>query len=204
MDNASGIADADRGGHCGGQGAAEALGRVPGGHRRGEGPARVALLLAHPHGPEGRHRRQRQHGHVPAALPAREPDGVRAQRVGSHRRRQRRRQAKWGSRRSPTRSRSGTASSAATRYSFIREGIPALALKVDAAPNSPEAKIEADWTRDRYHAPSDDLTQPIDRAAAAGFTDMIGRLALRVANRPSRPAWKADSFFKRFEKTPTG
>ena len=87
------------------------------------------------------------------------------------------------------------------QYSFIREGVPALALKVGVAPNTPEAKIEADWTRDRYHAPSDDLTQPIDRAAAAGFTDMMGRLAVRVANRPTRPAWKADSFFKRFEKT---
>ena len=88
------------------------------------------------------------------------------------------------------------------QYSFIREGVPALALKVGAAAGTPEAKIEADWTRDRYHAPSDDLTQPIDRAAAAGFTDMIGRLALRIGNRPTRPAWNADSFFKRFEQAP--
>ena len=87
------------------------------------------------------------------------------------------------------------------QYSFIREGVPALALKVGTAPDSPEAKIEADWTRDRYHAPSDDLAQPIDRTAAVSFTDAIGRLALRIANRPTRPAWKADSFFKRFEKT---
>jgi Zn-dependent M28 family amino/carboxypeptidase len=87
------------------------------------------------------------------------------------------------------------------QYSFIREGVPALALKVGAAPNTPAAKIEADWTRDRYHAPSDDLEQPIDRAAAARFTDMIGRLSLRIANRPTRPTWKTDSFFKRFEKT---
>jgi Zn-dependent M28 family amino/carboxypeptidase len=88
------------------------------------------------------------------------------------------------------------------QYSFIREGVPALALKVGVAPDSPEAKIEAEWTRNRYHAPSDDLTQPIDRTAAAGFTDMIGRLAIRIANRPTRPGWNADSFFKRFEKAP--
>jgi Zn-dependent M28 family amino/carboxypeptidase len=87
------------------------------------------------------------------------------------------------------------------QYSFIREGVPALAIKVGVAPNSPEATIEADWTRDRYHAPSDDLAQPIDRPAAAGFTDMIGRLAVRIANRPARPAWNAESFFKRFEKS---
>jgi Zn-dependent M28 family amino/carboxypeptidase len=86
------------------------------------------------------------------------------------------------------------------QYSFIREGVPALVMQVGAAPGSPEGKIEAEWTRVRYHAPSDDLTQPIDRAAAVGFTDMIGRLAVRVANRPTRPSWNADSFFKRFEQ----
>jgi Zn-dependent M28 family amino/carboxypeptidase len=89
------------------------------------------------------------------------------------------------------------------QYSFIREGVPAVAMKVGFAPDSPEAKIEADWTRERYHAPSDDLAQPIDRAAAVGYTEMIGRLTARVANRATRPAWKADSFFKRFEKAPT-
>jgi Zn-dependent M28 family amino/carboxypeptidase len=86
------------------------------------------------------------------------------------------------------------------QYSFIREGVPALSFKVGATPGSPEAKIEAEWTRVRYHAPSDDLTQPIDRTAAAALTDMIGRLAVRVANRATRPSWNADSFFKRFVK----
>jgi Zn-dependent M28 family amino/carboxypeptidase len=86
------------------------------------------------------------------------------------------------------------------QYSFIREGVPALVLKVGALPGSPEEKIEAEWTRVRYHGPADDLTQPVDRAAAVAYTDAIGRLALRIANRPTRPAWKADSFFRRFEK----
>jgi Zn-dependent M28 family amino/carboxypeptidase len=84
------------------------------------------------------------------------------------------------------------------QYSFIREGVPALAMKVGFEPGSAEEKIEADWTRERYHAPSDDLAQPIDRGAAVGFTDAIGRLAVRIANRPARPAWKDSSFFKRF------
>ena len=87
------------------------------------------------------------------------------------------------------------------QYNFIRQGVPALALKLGFEPGSSEAKIEADWTRERYHAPADDLAQPIDRAAAVGFTDMIGRLSLRVANRDTRPAWKGDSFFKRFVKS---
>jgi Zn-dependent M28 family amino/carboxypeptidase len=88
------------------------------------------------------------------------------------------------------------------QYSFIREGIPAVAMKVGVQPNTPEAAIDAAWTKERYHAPSDDLEQPIDRAAAVGFTDVIGRLAVQVANRPTRPGWKAESFFRRFAKTP--
>ncbi|AMY07094.1 Aminopeptidase S [Luteitalea pratensis] len=87
------------------------------------------------------------------------------------------------------------------QYSFIREGVPALAMKVGAEPDSPEAAIEAAWTKDRYHAPSDDLQQPIDRAAAVGFTEVVGRLAVQVANRPTRPAWKPASFFRRFAGT---
>jgi Zn-dependent M28 family amino/carboxypeptidase len=84
------------------------------------------------------------------------------------------------------------------QYSFIRQGVPALAMKVGFEPGSPEEKIDADWTRERYHAPSDDLAQPIDRSAAVGFTDLIGRLSVRVANRATRPSWRDASFFKRF------
>ena len=82
--------------------------------------------------------------------------------------------------------------------------VPALAMKVGYDENTPEAKIAADWTRERYHAPSDDLTQPIDRAAAVGFTDLIARLSVRVANRNRAPAWKADSFFRRFARRTAG
>ncbi len=88
------------------------------------------------------------------------------------------------------------------QYSFIREGIPALALKVGYDPGTPEAAIEAAWTKERYHAPSDDLEQPIDRAAAAGFTDVIGRLTVQVANRETKPSWKPESFFRRFVSPP--
>lgn len=88
------------------------------------------------------------------------------------------------------------------QYSFIREGIPAVALKVGVKPGTPAAEIDAAWTRERYHAPSDDLAQPIDRAAAVGFTEVVGRLAVQVANRPIRPGWKADSFFRRFARAP--
>jgi Zn-dependent M28 family amino/carboxypeptidase len=84
------------------------------------------------------------------------------------------------------------------QYSFIREGIPALALKVGFEPGSSDAQVDAAWTKERYHAPSDDLQQPFDLGAAATFTRLVTALAAEVANYPARPQWKATSFFKRF------
>lgn len=84
------------------------------------------------------------------------------------------------------------------QYSFIRRGIPALAFKFGYLPGSPEEKLHKDWLTYRYHAPSDDLNQPVDKAAAAQFDDIILNLAERVANAPGRPQWNPDSFFRRF------
>jgi Zn-dependent M28 family amino/carboxypeptidase len=84
------------------------------------------------------------------------------------------------------------------QYSFIRQGIPALAMKVGFEPGSPEAAIDAKWTKERYHGPSDDLQQPIDLGAAATFTRFVGALSAEVANHPARPQWKPTSFFRRF------
>lgn len=84
------------------------------------------------------------------------------------------------------------------QYSFIRHGVPALAMKVGFDPGSPETKIFKDWLTERYHAPSDDLNQPVDLAAAAGYEEIIRALMITVANSGARPQWKADSFFKRY------
>jgi Zn-dependent M28 family amino/carboxypeptidase len=84
------------------------------------------------------------------------------------------------------------------QYSFIRAGVPALAMKVGYEPNTPEAEIARKWTAERYHAPSDDLQQPIDLAAAGRFVDVLRTLTERIANRPDRPHWNDSSFFKRF------
>src|ERR1051325_4975817 len=56
-----------------------------------------------------------------------------------------------------------------TQYTFIRNAVPALAFKFGYEFGSPEEKIRRDWVRDLYHKPSDDLTQPVDAAAAALF-----------------------------------
>ncbi|HEV3459456.1 MAG TPA: M28 family metallopeptidase [Thermoanaerobaculia bacterium] len=84
------------------------------------------------------------------------------------------------------------------QYSFIRKGVPALAFSFGAAPGSPEAKMQKDWLTNRYHAPSDDVDQPVDLPAAARFNQLILALAERVADEQARPAWKPTSFFRRF------
>jgi hypothetical protein len=58
--------------------------------------------------------------------------------------------------------------------------------------------IRKGWRTERYHAPSDDTKQPVDLAAAAGYEEVIRALTIAVANDPVRPAWKTDSFFRRY------
>jgi Zn-dependent M28 family amino/carboxypeptidase len=84
------------------------------------------------------------------------------------------------------------------QYNFIRHGIPALAMNVGTTPGSPEQKIFKDWLTQRYHAPSDDLNQPVDLAAAALYEEVIRGLMISVAQNPQRPQWKPDSFFRRY------
>jgi Zn-dependent M28 family amino/carboxypeptidase len=83
------------------------------------------------------------------------------------------------------------------QYSFIRRGIPALAM--DIAPSTDEQKqLYQDWLTNRYHAPSDDLDQPVDLGSAGKYEDIVRQLMIRVANNPERPQWKPDSFFRRY------
>jgi Peptidase family M28 len=84
------------------------------------------------------------------------------------------------------------------QYSFIKRGIPALAFKFGYIPGTPEEKTFKAWYAERYHAPSDDLSQPVNLAAAAQFDTILEKLALRVADADHRPEWKPDSFFRRF------
>jgi peptidase M28-like protein len=79
--------------------------------------------------------------------------------------------------------------------SFIQHGIPGVAFKFGWLPDSPEQKIFNDWIRNRYHSPSDDLNQPVDKVAAAQFTHIVAQFALRVADAPTRPSWYEESFY---------
>jgi Zn-dependent M28 family amino/carboxypeptidase len=86
------------------------------------------------------------------------------------------------------------------QYSFIRTGVPALAMKDGFVKGTPEEETFHKWLAERYHAPSDDLQQPVDLEAAGAFEEVMLRLVTKVADRPSRPQWKPDSFFKRYAK----
>jgi Zn-dependent M28 family amino/carboxypeptidase len=84
------------------------------------------------------------------------------------------------------------------QYSFIRQGVPSLAMGVGAVKGSPEAAIQKEWLTKNYHAPSDDTNQHVDLAAAGKFEDVMLALALKVADAEQIPRWKNDSFFRRF------
>ncbi|MGE0180237.1 MAG: M28 family peptidase, partial [Sphingomonas sp.] len=92
------------------------------------------------------------------------------------------------------------------QYSFVEQGIPALAFKFGFAPDTPEAALERQWRATRYHMPSDDPAQPVSNEDSIRLNDFIATLALRVANAAARPRWNDDSFFRRFarpeERTP--
>lgn len=84
------------------------------------------------------------------------------------------------------------------QYNFIRHGIPGLAMQVSFEKGSPQQQIFKDWLTQRYHAPSDDLNQPVDLPAAGKYEEIVRTLMVRVANDDQRPQWKQDSFFRRY------
>jgi hypothetical protein len=84
------------------------------------------------------------------------------------------------------------------QYSFVKQGVPALAFKFGYLPGSPEETLAKDWLKYRYHAPSDDLNQPVDKPAAAEFNRILLDVGERVADAADRPHWNEKSFFKRF------
>ena len=84
------------------------------------------------------------------------------------------------------------------QYSFIKQGVPSLAMKVGYTKGSPEEATAMKWLHERYHAPSDDVNQPVDLEAAGKFEDIAADIAIEVADAPAPPSWNSDSFFQRF------
>jgi Zn-dependent M28 family amino/carboxypeptidase len=84
------------------------------------------------------------------------------------------------------------------QYSFIRRGVPALSFGFAHRKGTAEDQAVTEWLKKRYHAPSDDLKQPVDLRAADRFNHLMWKLVEAVANADQRPRWKDNSFFKRF------
>jgi hypothetical protein len=84
------------------------------------------------------------------------------------------------------------------QYNFIRRGIPALTFKFHTEKGTPEEKVMREWLAKRYHGVTDDVNQPVNLAGAAKFNRIIAAFIEEVANQPTRPQWKQESFFRRY------
>src|SRR4051812_34382843 len=60
---------------------------------------------------------------------------------------------------------------------------------------SDEERLVNAWFEHRYHAPSDDLQQPVDKQAAARFNQLMATLSERIADAAQVPRWNRDTFF---------
>jgi len=81
------------------------------------------------------------------------------------------------------------------QFSFVRAGVPAVALKFGFLPGTPEAQIEHEWRAVRYHSPEDNLAQPVDLEAAGRFGVFVTAYVRMLADAPERPRWLPTSAF---------
>jgi len=66
------------------------------------------------------------------------------------------------------------------QYSFVKAGVPSVFGNVGFTAGSAEDRLLTQWQRDRYHAPSDDLEQPINGNTVSAFSDFTEDMALKV------------------------
>lgn len=92
------------------------------------------------------------------------------------------------------------------QYSFVKQGIPALAISegfktVDPALDGKQ--IAVTWMKTIYHTPQDDMNQPLNFNAARLCTQVILAVGYEIAEAPGRPSWnKGDMFGERFGRKP--
>jgi hypothetical protein len=78
-------------------------------------------------------------------------------------------------------------------YRFVEQGVPSVFL-MTGFQNGGE-KAFTDFLATHYHKPGDDLSQPIDYAAAAKFAQVNYEIARELADAPAKPRWNAGDFF---------
>jgi hypothetical protein len=75
----------------------------------------------------------------------------------------------------------------ADQYPFLTIHVPAISFIFGYDPNTDAERRYREWYQVRYHRPQDDVTQPVDFAAAAQFNRFFYDLVAAIANDPMRP-----------------
>jgi Peptidase family M28 len=89
------------------------------------------------------------------------------------------------------------------QYSFILQGVPALYIEEGLQTVNPDLdgkKMQFDWETQRYHQPSDDMSQPFDFNATVKCTRVDLAVGYEIAQQTERPHWNAGDFFGKFAK----
>ena len=86
----------------------------------------------------------------------------------------------------------------ADHYPFVRQGIPAVTIGEGLQAKDPSVdgrKFVENWIATRYHAPSDDMDQPLNFDASIQFMQLNFLVGYDVAQDHQRPTWKKGDFF---------
>jgi hypothetical protein len=78
-------------------------------------------------------------------------------------------------------------------YRFVQQGIPSVFLWPGQA--GPGKAAFETFLKERYHQPSDDLSQPIDWAQGLRFVAANTAITRAIADAPERPRWNKGDFF---------
>jgi hypothetical protein len=76
----------------------------------------------------------------------------------------------------------------ADHWPFLQQGVPATGFIFGYVPGTEAERRYRLWYRTRYHHPADDVTQPMDFAAARKFNSFFYRLVEAVADADARPS----------------
>ena len=84
------------------------------------------------------------------------------------------------------------------QYSFVRQGVPAVATAEGFKAVDPKIdgrKVSEEWERNVYHTPKDDMSQPLNFDAATKCTRVNFAVGYLVAQETQRPSWNKGDFF---------
>jgi Zn-dependent M28 family amino/carboxypeptidase len=84
------------------------------------------------------------------------------------------------------------------QFPFVQAGVPSVFMSEGFAAKDKSLdvkKVVETWIATRYHAPSDDLKQPLNFDAALQFTRFHFLVGYTVAQDEKRPTWNKGDFF---------